>query len=179
MRSDHSVGGDVREAEPASRRQCFVPPFAWPQLGIQVLWAAETKRLLEKGNVAGEEDETFAVLRKKVGQADRRADGPITGCPTVRPSARPPVYCCNCTTQCSPAPVVHRERHYLLTTSNQMGAKYRTHTGGITGVMELDRSVHTVSVGAGKRTEPPLRRGVSESLRAGGAKAKGKVGMGV
>ena len=63
MRRDDSVGDNRRQAEPASGRECLVAPFAGPKLGIEVGWAAESKGLLEEGDIPREEDETLSIVR--------------------------------------------------------------------------------------------------------------------
>jgi hypothetical protein len=60
-----------------------------------------------------------------------------------------------------------------------MGSQNRAHTRGITGTLELDCTIDAVRIGAGERTEPPLRRGLGKHLRTRGTETEGKMSVGV
>jgi hypothetical protein len=83
------------------------------------------------------------------------------------------------TAKCCPTMLIQRKRHHLLTIRNQMGAEYGAHAHGITGALELDRSIDPIRVGAGERGEPPLGRRMGEYLWTRNAEAEGVVGVGV
>jgi hypothetical protein len=73
--------------------------------------------------------------------------------------------------------LIQRKRYRLLSTSSEMGAEYGTHVHGITGALELDRSVYSIGIGTGKRAKSPLSGCLSEYLRARDAEAEGEVGV--
>jgi hypothetical protein len=81
--------------------------------------------------------------------------------------------------KCCPTLLIHGERHYLLIIRHQVGAEYWTHAFGITGALELDRTIHAVGVGAGEGAEPALRRCLSQQLRTRCAETEGEVGVAV
>ena len=174
VRGDHSVGGDGGQPQPARGGQCLVAPPAGPKLGVEILGTAEAECLLEKVDIAGEQDEAFSVVGEQSGQRD----GPegATAAPRCPFS---PVDRCNSAAQCPPAALVHRERHHLLAIRHQMGAEYGAHAHRITGALELDRSVDPIGVGAGERSEATLGGRLGQYLRAGDAEAEGEVGVGV
>jgi hypothetical protein len=79
----------------------------------------------------------------------------------------------------SPTLLIESECHRLLPISDEMGAQDGPHPGGLTGVLKLHGSVHSIGVGAGQRTEPPLGCCLSECLGTGDADAEGEVGVDV
>jgi hypothetical protein len=58
---NHAIRRHHRKAKSAGRTQYFVAATARTELGIQVLGSAEPKYLLEKADVARDEDETVSV----------------------------------------------------------------------------------------------------------------------
>src|SRR5215203_5780990 len=87
--------------------------------------------------------------------------------------------CCYRPAECSPSSLIGGERYDLLAVGNQMCPQYRTHTCGITCPLEVDCSIHSIGIGAGKRGEPSLCRCLGECLRARSAESKGEVSVGM
>jgi hypothetical protein len=86
---------------------------------------------------------------------------------------------CYCSAQRSPASFTRCECHRFLTTSNQVGAEYRTDSHGCTGALEIDGSIHSVRVGARQRSKAPPGSRFGERIRAGDAESEGKMGVNV
>jgi hypothetical protein len=136
-------------------------PFAsWPQLSVQVFRSTEAEQLLEEYDVAGEEDETIAVVREKGGQA---------------PTARAPMNFCNRPAECAPPALVHRERYRLLVSRYQMGAEDRPDAHCSAGSLEFDRTIHPIGVGAGQRAVSLRGGDLRQHFGTGDASSKGKV----
>src|SRR4051794_40037538 len=153
MRGDDSVGNNRPQSEPASGRECVVPPFAGPKLGVEIGGATEADDLLQEGNISREEDETLSVVGQKNGQGNVVALTRRGGRPMNR---------CDCPTKRSPSSLIGGERYDLLTVGNEMRPEYRTHSCGIAGALEVDCSIHSIGIGAGEREEPSLCRGLGE-----------------
>ena len=87
--------------------------------------------------------------------------------------------CCYRPAECSPSSLIGGEGYNLLAVGNQMCPQYWTHTCGITCSLEIDCSIHSIGIGAGKRGESSLRRCLSHSIRTRGAESKREVCVGM
>ena len=72
-----------------------------------------------------------------------------------------------CPAQCAPPALIRWQCDHLLAVRDQVSAEDRPNTGGGTGALELHRSVHAISVGAGQGAEavPGSRFGLAPYFR--------------
>ena len=82
-------------------------------------------------------------------------------------------------TQLPPSPFILRQRHALLAAVHQVRAEDGADPGGLGGLLELDRTVDPVGVGAGERGEAARDRRRDQGLGIRGPLAEGEVGVGV